>query len=93
MNTSGWQLCIQWKNGSTNWVALKDTKHSYPIELAYYAKRMKIGDEPELSWWVPYVQKKREIILSKVKSKYCQRKHKYEILLPKSVKETYSLYE
>ena len=93
MNTSGSQLCIQWKDGSTNWVTLKDTNHSYPVEFADYAKRMNIGDEPELSWWVPYVQKKREIILSKVRSKYWKQTHKYEIRLLKSVKETYALDE
>ena len=46
MTTAGWQLCIIWKYGSTDQVALKDTKQSYPVELAYYAKRMKIDDEP-----------------------------------------------
>ena len=45
-NTSGWQLCIKWKGGSTNCVEQKDTKQSYPVELADYAKRMKIDDEP-----------------------------------------------
>ena len=27
--TQGWQLLCQWKDGSTNWVALKDMKNSY----------------------------------------------------------------
>ena len=26
ITTEGWQLCIQWKDGSTDWVALKDIK-------------------------------------------------------------------
>ena len=34
MTTKGWELCIQWKDGSTNWVALKDMKNSYPVEVA-----------------------------------------------------------
>ena len=33
----GWELCIQWKDGSTNWVALKDMKNSFPVEAAEYA--------------------------------------------------------
>ena len=56
-------------------------------------KRMKIDDELAFVWWVPYVQKKREIVLSKVKSKYWQQTHKYGIHLPKSVKEAYELDE
>ena len=60
--TKFWQLCIQWKYGSTDWVALKYTKKSYPFELEDYAKRMNIDDDPVFAWWVTYVQKKREII-------------------------------
>ena len=54
---------------------------------------MEIDDEPVFVWWVSYVQKKREIILSKVRSRYWQRKQKYEMQLPKSVKEYYELDE
>ena len=50
---------------------------------------MKVYDELVFAWWVYYDQKKKEIILFKVKSKYWQRTHKYGIRLPKSVKETY----
>jgi hypothetical protein len=34
----GWQLLCQWKDRSTNWVALKDMKNSYPVQVAEYAK-------------------------------------------------------
>ena len=30
--TKGWELLIEWKDGSTNWVSLKDIKESYPVE-------------------------------------------------------------
>ena len=46
MTKAGWQLCIQWKYGSKNWVALKYIKQSYQVELAYYSRRMNIDDEP-----------------------------------------------
>ena len=73
MTTTGWQLCIQLKYGSTDLVALKEIKQSYPVELEDYTKRMKIDGDPTFSWLVPYVQKKRVIILSKVRSKYWQQ--------------------
>ena len=91
MTTEGWQLCIQWKYGSTDWVSLKDINKSYPIELSYYANIIKIDDEPMYAWWVPYVQKNIEVIRSKVKSKYWQRTHKYVLQLPKSVNDSYEL--
>ena len=59
MTTSGWQLCIKQKYGSTIWVTLKYINQNYTIELEDYAERMKTDDEPAFAWWFPYVQKKR----------------------------------
>ena len=50
MSTAGWQLCIQWKYGSTYRVALKDINISYPVELADYTKRMEMDDETVFAW-------------------------------------------
>jgi hypothetical protein len=83
--TQGWQLLCQWKDGSTNWVALKDMKHSYPVQVANYAIANKINDEPAFAWWVPHVFKKCDCILSKIKSKYWERTHKFGIKIPKTV--------
>jgi len=63
--TQGWQLLCQWKDGSTNWVALEDMKNSYPVQVADYAVANHIEDEPAFAWWVPTVLKKRTRILSK----------------------------
>jgi hypothetical protein len=35
--TQGWQLLCQWRNGSTNWVALKEAKHLHPLKVVKYA--------------------------------------------------------
>ena len=91
MTTVGWELCVQWKDGSSNWIALKDLKNSYPIELARYAMENKIADQPAFAWWVPYTIRKMKSILSKVKSKYWQRTHKYGIRVPKNVNEAYEI--
>ena len=87
MTTRGWQLYVELKDGSGDWVELKDLKESYPIELAEYAVRNKLDDEPAFAWWVKYTLKKRNRIISKVKSKYWQRSHKYGIRIPKSIGE------
>ena len=70
---------VEWRDGSSGWVALKDLKESYPIELALYATNRKIDDEPAFAWWVPFVMKKKSQILQKVKSKYWAQTHKYGI--------------
>jgi hypothetical protein len=89
--TVGWQLLCQWKDGSTNWVALKDMKNSYPVEVADYAKANRIDDEPAFAWWVPHTIKKRERILSKIKAKYWQRTHKFGIRVPKTVEQAQAI--
>lgn len=35
--TVGWQICIQWKDGTTSWEKLSDVKECYPVETAEYA--------------------------------------------------------
>ena len=85
--TKGWELLIRWKDGSETWTSLKDMKESYPIETAEYAIQARIHEEPAFAWWVPHVIHKRKAIISKVKSKYWARTHKYGIRIPKTVKQ------
>ena len=87
ITTRGWQFLCRWKGGSKNWVALEDLKESYPVKVADFAISRNLQDEPAFSWWVPYVQKKRKAIISKVKSKYFTKHEKYGHRLPKTVKE------
>jgi len=89
--TKGWQVCVQWKDGSTDWIELKDFKASYPVELAEYAVVNKIEDEPAFAWWVPYTLKKRDRIISKMKTKYMQTTYKYGIKIPKNVEDAYKI--
>ena len=44
--TVGWQLLAEWKDGSTQWLDLKDLKDSNPIEVAEYAVANKTSKEP-----------------------------------------------
>jgi hypothetical protein len=63
-STIGWQLCCQWKDGSTSSENLADLKESYPIETAKYDKIFGIDHEPAFNWWVPHVLRKRDRIIS-----------------------------
>ena len=83
--TQGWQLLCQWKDGSTNWVALKDMKQSYPVQVAEYARANRIDDEPAFAWWTQFTLRKRDRILAKTKTKYWQRTHKFGLRIPKTV--------
>ena len=89
--TKGFQILCQWKDGSTTWSKMKDVKDSYPVQLAEFAMQNGIADEPAFAWWVPYTLKKKSRIISKIKSKYWQRTHKYGIRIPKTVQEAISI--
>ena len=85
--TKGWEILLQWKDGSTTWEALKDIKECYPLQMAEYAVEKGINREPAFHWWVPHVICKKNRIISKVKSKYWVRTHKFGSRIPKNVDE------
>jgi hypothetical protein len=78
---------VQWKDETTTWVPLKDLKESNPIEVAQYAVDNKIESEPAFAWWVKDTLRQRDRAISKVKTKYWLRTHKFGIEVPKRVKE------
>jgi Reverse transcriptase (RNA-dependent DNA polymerase) len=86
-STIGWELLVQWKDNSTTWIALKDLKESYPVQVAEYSVEAKISEEPAFAWWVPHTLRKRNRIIAKLKSKYWVRTHKFGIKIPKTVAE------
>ena len=87
LTTVGWEMLVEWRDGSSNWVPLKELKESNPVEVAEYAVSCNIHEEPAFVWWVKDVLKQRNRIISKVKSKYWKTTHKFGIKLPHSVKE------
>jgi hypothetical protein len=84
-------VCIEWKDGSTNWIPLKDTKDSYPVQLAEYAIAHNLQNHPVFAWWVPFVMKKHSHIITKGNSKYWICSHKFGIEIPKTVKHAIEL--
>ncbi len=57
-STRGWELCCEWKDGSTSWQKLSDLKESHPLQVAEFALAVGIADEPAFNWWVTWVLKK-----------------------------------
>ena len=66
----GWKISVEWKDGSVDWVPLKELKRFNPVEPAEYAVTNEISDEPALRWWVKEDLRLQYMIISKVKSKY-----------------------
>jgi hypothetical protein len=91
MSTAGWKLLIQWRDGSETWVPLKDMKESHPVETAEFARARGIDDEVAFAYWVPYTLRKRDVIISAIKSRLKRTSHKYGIEVPTSVKHAMEL--
>ena len=89
--TKGWELCVQWRDGSTSWERLAGLKESNPIEVAEYAVAKQIENEPAFDWWVNKFLRRRDRILAAVNSRYHKRTHKFGIEIPKTVAEAYEL--
>ncbi len=89
--TAGWDLLVEWRDGSMDWVPLKDLRASNPVELAEYAIANNIADEPAFNWWAHDCIKRRDRMVSKVKAKYWRTSHKFGIRVPKSVDEAYQI--
>ena len=64
--TQGWEMNMKTKEGLSKWVALKDLKESNPVDLAEYADANKIDHKPAFVWWVSFVLRKRNHIISKL---------------------------
>ena len=82
----GWGILIQWKYGSMTCEINKYLKELYPLQLYTYDHQVQISQEPAFALWAPHVVKKRNQIISKVKSKYWTFTQKYGLRIPKSVK-------
>jgi hypothetical protein len=91
--TRGWSFLVEWKDGSPDWIALKDLKTSCPVKLAKYAAANKIDDQPALAWWCSHVLRKRNRIIVKVISRSWKTTHKFGVRMPKSVMEAFKLDE
>ena len=51
ITTQSWKLLVEWKNGLTSWVSLKnEIKESFSIETAEYAVANKTSEEPAFIW-------------------------------------------
>ena len=44
--TAGWDLEVEWKDGTMSWLPLSMLKKDNPLEVAQYAIQNRIDDEP-----------------------------------------------
>ena len=68
--TKGYKFFVRWKDGSTDWIPLKDMYSSNPLETAKFAVAYQTKDELAFAWWIDNILKTRNHIINKIKSRY-----------------------
>jgi len=89
--TKGWDICIEWKDGTSSWHPLTDVRNSFPIHLAEYAVKNNLDNELAFRWWVKDALRRKQFMLSAVKTRYAKRTHKFGIRVPQSVDEALAI--
>ena len=82
---------MKMKEGFSKWVALKYLKKINPVELAEYSVANNIDHEPDFVWWVSFVLRKRNRVISKLQKMYWRTTHKFVLEVPHSVKHAYEI--
>ena len=85
--TKGWKICVEYQDGSTQWVSLYDIKESNPIEMAEYAVANKLVEEPAFRWWVPYTLRKRDRIIKAMGKRFHRKVEKFGLRVPRNMNE------
>jgi hypothetical protein len=85
--TAGWDLEVEWKDGSTSWLSLKELKNSNAVEVAQYAIENRIDLEPAFDWWVHDVIKRKQRLIKMSQSYRLRTGYKFGLRVPNTVEE------
>ena len=92
ITTKGWDIQVRWRDQSSNWIPLAEIKESNPIEVAEFAVASGHADEPAFKWWVHKVLKRRDRMISRLKTQRCRKgRMKFGIDVPGDVAEAMKL--
>ena len=85
--TKGWDLKVEWEDGTSSWGPLAEIKETNPIEVAEYAVAHGINNEPAFSWWVHSTLKRRDRIIKRVSHRLSKKNLKFGVIIPQTVQE------
>ena len=85
--TAGWDLEVEWKDGSTSWLSLRELKNSNSVEVAQYAIDNRIDAEPAFDWWVHDVIRRKKRLIKMSQSHRLRTGYKFGLRVPNTVEE------
>ena len=92
ITTKGWYVQVRWNDQSISWAPLHLIKESNPIKVAEFVIANNLDQEPAFNWWVRKVIKKKDRIISKVKTRVRKtNKYKFGVGVPSTVQEALRL--
>ena len=89
--TKGWDICIEWKDGSSSWHPLTNVCNSFLMHLAEYAIKNSLDYELAFCWLVKDTLQWKQFMLSAVKTRYAKCTHKFGFRVPQSVDEALAI--
>ena len=89
--TAGWDLEVEWRDGSTSWLPLRELKETNAVEVAQYAVDNRIDEEPAFDWWAKQILKKKERLIKASQRRHLRSGYKFGIKMPSTVEEALAL--
>jgi hypothetical protein len=85
---AGWDREVEWKDGTSSWIPLKELKETNGVETARYdTKDNNLIEEPAFAWWAPHYLKKLHRLIKLSKSRHIRKGFKFGIRIPNSIAE------
>jgi len=91
--TTGWDIEIEWRDGSTSWLPMKEVKATNSVELAKYAVENWIDDEPAFDWWVKPTLWHWKRLIKLSQKRHSVMGYKFGIRVPRTIEEALKLDE
>ena len=85
--TAGWQFEVEWKDGTTSWLPLKELKETNPVKVSNYAIANSIDSKPNLNWWTKDLLHKQKRLIKLSQKRAIQTGYKFGLRLPFTVME------
>jgi hypothetical protein len=87
----GWDLEVEWNDGTTAWIPLKEIKETNSVEVAQYTCDNQIIEEPAFAWWAPHYLKKLKRLIKLSKTRHVRKGYKFGIRIPTTIEEALML--
>jgi len=91
--TTGWDIEIEWRDGSTLWLPMKEVKATNSVELAKYAVENWIDDEPAFDWWVKPTLRYWKRLIKLSQKRHSVMGYKFGIRVPCTIDKALKLDE